>query len=53
MSIKPALGNRAKGRIVVEAGEAYQLRELQVSYLANFGLKNDDIGAKNSYFTNS
>ncbi len=44
------LGIRAKGRKVVEAGEAYQLREPQVSYPANFGLENDDIGAKNTYF---
>jgi hypothetical protein len=47
---KQALGIRAKGRKVVEAGEAYQLRELQVSYPANFGLENDDIGAENTYF---
>ncbi len=45
-----ALGIRATGRKVVEAGEAYQLREPQVTYPANLGLKNDDIGAENTYF---
>ena len=44
------LGIRAKGRKVVETGEAYQLREPQVSYPFNFGLENDDIGAENTYF---
>jgi putative transposase len=36
---KQALGIRAKGRKVLEAGEAYQLRELQISYPANFWLR--------------
>jgi hypothetical protein len=44
------LGIRAKGRKVVGAGPAYQLREPQVSYLVYFGLENDDIGAENTYF---
>ncbi len=47
---KQKLGIRAKGRKVVETGEAYQLREPQVSYSSNFGLENDDIGAENTYF---
>ena len=49
---KQALGIRAKGRKIVEVGEAYQLREPQVSYPSNFGRKNDDIGAENTYFWN-
>jgi hypothetical protein len=44
------LGIRARGREVVEAGPEYQLREPQVSYSAQFGLENDDIGAKKTYF---
>jgi hypothetical protein len=40
------------GRKVVEAGEAYQLREPQVSYPANLDLENDDIGAENTYSWN-
>ena len=40
------LGIRAKGLKVVEAGPVYQLREPQVSYLIDFGLENDAIGAK-------
>jgi hypothetical protein len=47
---KQKLGIRAKGRKVVETGEAYQLREPQVFYPSNFGLENDDIGAENTYF---
>ena len=47
---KQKLGIRAKGRKVVETGEAYQLREPQVSYPSNFGFENDDIGAENTYF---
>jgi hypothetical protein len=35
---------------VVETGDAYQLREPQVSYSSNFGHENDDIGAENTYF---
>ena len=35
---------------VVEAGETCQLREPQVSYPANLGLENDDIGTENTYF---
>jgi hypothetical protein len=44
------LGIKAKGRRIVETGEAYQLRELQASYPSNFGLENNDIGAENTYF---
>jgi hypothetical protein len=46
---KQEFGIRAKDRKVVEAGTAYQLREPQVAYSANFGLENDDIGAENTY----
>ena len=44
------LGIRARGRKVVEAGPAYQLREPQVSYSAHFGLENDDIESENTCF---
>ena len=37
-----APGVRAKGRGVVEAREAYQLREPQVSHPGNYDLENDD-----------
>jgi putative transposase len=47
---KKELGARAKGREVIEGGEAFQLREPEVSYHINFGPKNDDIGAENGYF---
>ena len=40
----------AKGRVVAESAEAFQLRESGVSYLADFGPKNDDIGEKSGYF---
>ena len=50
---KKELGARAKGRVVLESAEAFQLREPGVSYLVNFGPKNDDIGAENVYFWNT
>jgi len=46
------LGIRTKGLKVVEAGLVYQLREPQVSYLNDFGLENDAVGAENTYFWN-
>jgi hypothetical protein len=47
---KQELGIRVKGRRVVKSGSAYQLREPEISYMANFGPKNDDIGAENGHF---
>jgi putative transposase len=47
---KKEFGARAKGRVIVEAGEAFNLREPGVSYLVGFGSKNDFIGAENEYF---
>jgi len=52
-STKKELGARAKGRAVLEGGEAFQLREPGVSYLVDFGPKNNDIGAENGYFWNN
>ena len=45
--------SRSKGRVVLESEEAFQLREPGVSYLVDFGPKNDDIGAENGYFWNN
>ena len=45
--IKRELGIRGKGRKVIEAGSAYQLREPEVSYEADLGPKNNDIGVRN------
>jgi putative transposase len=45
---KKELGVRAKGRVVLESAEAFQLREPGVSYHIDFGPKNDDIGAENN-----
>jgi putative transposase len=50
---KEELGARAKGRVVLESAEAFQLREPGVSYLIDFGPKNDDIGQENGYFGNT
>ena len=50
---KKELGSRAKGRLVLESAEAFQLRESGVSYLIDFDPKNDDIGAENGYFWNN
>ena len=43
---KEQLGIRAKGRKVLETGEAFQLREPEAGYNVNSGAKNDDIGPK-------
>jgi putative transposase len=48
-----SLGQRAKGRKVLDAGSALQLREPEVSYRANFGRENEDIGVENTYFWNT
>jgi hypothetical protein len=42
---------RQKGRVVLESAEAFQLREPGVSYLVDFGPKNDDIGADHDVFS--
>jgi REP-associated tyrosine transposase len=47
---KQILGIKSNGRRVVETGDAYQLREPQVSYSSNFGHENEDIGPENTYF---
>jgi putative transposase len=47
------LGARAKGRVVLESEEGFQLRERGVSYLVDSGPKNDDIEAENGYFWNN
>jgi len=39
---KQQLGIRAKGCKVVESGVAFQLRESQVAYRADFGPENSD-----------
>ena len=48
--MKARLRFRAKGRDVVEVGEGYQLRENLSSYKALFGVENEDIDLKNTYF---
>jgi len=50
--VKSLLGFRVKGGEVIEAGEAYQVREGPVSYNAPFGAKKEDIGPENTYFWN-
>ncbi len=49
-NVKANLRFRAKGRDVIEAGEGYQLRENLSSYKALFGVENEDIDLKNTYF---
>ena len=44
---------RLKEGVVLKSAEAFQLRERGVSYLVDFGPKNDDIEAKNRYFWNT
>jgi putative transposase len=48
--VKARLRFRAKGRDVIDAGEGYQLRGNLSSYKALFGVENEDIDLKNTYF---
>ena len=47
--VKAALGIRAKGRRLTEAGKGFQLREVAEPYVRHFGAKNENIGAENLY----
>ena len=49
-NVKARLRFRAIGRDVIEAGEGYQLRENISSYKTLFGVENEDIDLKNTYF---
>ena len=51
-ALLPALGALAKGRKARESGDSYQLREPSAPYGEHFGVKNEDIGLKNTYFWN-
>ncbi len=44
-TIKDKLGTLAKGRKIFENDGGFQLREEVGTYIANFDIKNDDIGA--------
>jgi len=50
--IKQKLGNRAKGRKVVESRDLYHLREAHFAYNSNFDPENDVLRVKNTYFWN-
>ena len=50
--VKSALGALAKGRKANESGDSYQLRETSALYGEHFGVKNEDMGLKNTYFWN-
>lgn len=47
-----SFGIRAKGRKVLNTGKAFQIQELEGCYRGISGIKNDDIDAENSYFSN-
>ena len=49
-TIKDKLGILAKGRKILENDGGFQLREEVGTYIANFDIKNDDIGAQNAYY---
>ena len=49
-TVREKLGIRASGRDIIESGGSHELREPGVSYLVDFGPKNDDVGAENGYF---
>ena len=46
--VKSALGALAKSR-KAEERDSYQLREPSAPYRGHFGVKNEDIGLKNTY----
>ena len=48
--VKALLGFKAKGRVVMEGGEEYHLREEATPYTALLRAEKDDIGLKNTYF---
>jgi putative transposase len=48
--VKFLLGVMAKGRKSLKAAEGYQLRDPCAPYNAHFGIKNEDIGANNTYY---
>jgi hypothetical protein len=50
--VKELLGFRAKGRIIIEAGEGYQIREESAPYNALFGAEKEDIVSENTYSWN-
>jgi len=35
--------------VILEAGESFQLKEVQYPYIAHFGAKKSEIGAQNTY----
>ena len=47
--VKKEMGIAAKGRKRIKGGDSYQLREIQIPYIANLGAKNSDIEAENTY----
>ena len=49
-SMDEALGEKAKGRKLVNKGNLYCLREDPMPYATNFGPKNVNIGVKNTFF---
>jgi len=50
--VKSAFGALAKGRKAKEPGDIYQLRDPSALYGEHFGVKNEDIGLKNTYLWN-
>ena len=48
--VKALLGFKAKGRVVMEGGEEYHLREEATPYTALFRPEKNDIGPENAYF---
>jgi putative transposase len=47
--VKARLGFKAKGRDIIEASEAYQLRERPAHYKALLRVEKEDIGIENTY----
>jgi hypothetical protein len=48
-NVKFLMGVMARGRTRIEAGESFQLREVQSPYIDPFGGGKSEIGVKNAY----
>ncbi|MCB2184502.1 MAG: hypothetical protein KQH63_20965, partial [Desulfobulbaceae bacterium] len=44
------MGILTKGREIIESDDGFQLRENNVTYIAHFDCKKDDIGGQNAYY---
>jgi putative transposase len=49
-TVREELGIRTAGRDIIKSGSSYELREPDVSYSYDFGVKNGNLSPENTYF---